>query len=161
MLAMLKGIMASGSAAADIVEVFLFEFRYFMKRRIVMKFLTVVCLFCFSVAAFGNDTGKPTLAEPAGATSILVSDKAPAAATAEAPKQTATVVVAAPASEDARVRRRAFGRGYVLVKHTVTDGSSSTTREVVDECCNVVRSRTVTKSKCDCRDCKCNRCDCK
>jgi hypothetical protein len=53
--------------------------------------------------------------------------------------------------EDCNIRRRGlFRRGYVVTKHTVSNDSVSTTREVLDGCCNFVRSRTVTKSKCSC-----------
>lgn len=53
--------------------------------------------------------------------------------------------------ENCNIRRRGlFRRGYVITKHMVSNDSVSTTREVLDGCCNVVRSKTVTKSKCDC-----------
>jgi len=119
-----------------------------------MKFLIAVCLFCVSFAAFGED------ASLAGTTSVLVtSDKSAQEA------KTVTAAVAASdecSSSDCRVRRRALGRGYVVVKHSVSGNTTTSTREVVDNCCNTVRAKTVTKTKCDCcRDCKCNRCNCK
>jgi hypothetical protein len=63
---------------------------------------------------------------------------------------------------DCRIRRRGlFGRrGYVVVKHTVGNGATSTTREIIDGCCNTIRSTTVTKTKCGSCDCSC-KCNCK
>jgi hypothetical protein len=54
---------------------------------------------------------------------------------------------------DTHIRRRGlFRRGYVVVTHTVGN-TVSTTREVLDDCCNVLRSRTVTKQCQDRYDC--------
>lgn len=53
--------------------------------------------------------------------------------------------------ENCNIRRRGlFRKGYIVTKHTVSDESISTTREVLNGCCDVVRSKTVTKTKCDC-----------
>ena len=66
-----------------------------------------------------------------------------------------SVVVAAEetSATDTHIRRRGlFGRRYIVVTHTVSSGETSTKREVVDGCCNTVRSRTVTRtgSTCNC-----------
>ena len=122
-----------------------------------MKFLIAACLFCFSFVAVGDEVA-PSLA---GTTSVLVSEKAAPAAETKAAEVKATVVAVEEGCSDCRTRRRAFNRGYVVVKRSVSGNSSTTSREVVDNCCNTVRSRTVTKTKCGCRDCKCDRCDCK
>jgi hypothetical protein len=73
---------------------------------------------------------------------------------------TETVVVAFEVCSECNVRSRVFNRGYVVTKKTVSADSSTRTREVLDSCCNTLRSRTVTKVKCDCVDCKCDRCEC-
>lgn len=109
-----------------------------------MKSLIAVCLFCISIAAFGEDTSL------AGTTSVLTTEKA-AAATQETATATAVVVSEECTSSDCRVRRRVLGRGYVVVKHSVSGNTATTTREVVDGCCNTVRVRAVTKTKCACR----------
>lgn len=55
---------------------------------------------------------------------------------------------------DTHIRRRGLlRRGYVVVTHTIGN-TASTTREVLDGCCNVLRSRTVTK-QCQ-NNCNCN-----
>lgn len=71
-----------------------------------------------------------------------------------------TVVVTPDGCSECNVRSRAFNRGYVVTKKSVSTNSSTRTREVLDPCCNTVRSRTVTKVKCNCRDCSCDRCEC-
>lgn len=71
-----------------------------------------------------------------------------------------TVVVTPEGCSECSVRPRAFNRGYVVTKKSVSANSSTRTREVLDSCCNTLRSRTVTKVKCDCVDCKCDRCEC-
>ena len=94
------------------------------------KILMLCCLAGFAVPSFA---GEPTPAEPQ---SVVVSTDGGDVAT------------------DTHIRRRGLlRRGYVVVKHTVGATVASTTREVLDGCCKVVRSRTVTKScagSCNC-----------
>ena len=92
-----------------------------------MKVLFGLILSVFAVSAFAGE--EPTLAEPQ---SVVVKESCCCD------------------SSDCRIRRKGlFGRrGYVVVRHTVSDGCCSTTREVVDRCCNTVRS--VTKTTCSC-----------
>ena len=98
-----------------------------------MKIFLALVLCYFATVAYGGESkDAPTLAaEPQ---SVLVK-------TEEA------------SATDTHIRRRGlFGRRYVVVTHTVTSGETSTTREVVNGCCNTVRSRTVTRtgSACNC-----------
>lgn len=94
-------------------------------------FLTLLFL-GISTVAFGGET--PTPAAPVEQ-SVVVENAADDVVT------------------DTHIRRRGlFRRGYVVVKHTVGK-TASTTREVLDGCCNVLRSRTVTRG---CQDnCSC------
>lgn len=102
-----------------------------------MRIFAALILSVFAVSAFAGET--PTPAEPQ---SVVVVNES------------------CDSCSDCRIRRRGlFGRrGYVVVKHTVSNGSVSTTREVIDGCCNTVRSTTVTKTRCNTCDCakKCN-----
>ena len=104
-----------------------------------MRIFVALILSAFAVSAFAGEA--PTPAEPQ---SVVVAKES------------------CDSCSDCRIRRRGlFGRrGYVVVKHSVSDGCVSTTREIIDGCCNTVRSTTVTKTRCNSCDCKC-KCDCK
>jgi hypothetical protein len=114
-------------------------FDNFNFRRIYMKTFLTLVLFSATTVAFGGET--PTPAEPQ---SVVVKDAG---------------CNCSSTAEDTHIRRRGlFGRrGYVVVKHTVGDGTASTTREIIDGCCNTVRSRTVTRSSCKCCTCNCSK----
>jgi len=100
-----------------------------------MRLFLALILSVASVSAFAGES--PTPAEPQ---SVMVKEDCSSCS-------------------DCRIRRRGlFGRrGYVVVKHSVSDGCCSTTREIIDGCCNTVRSTTVTKSRTvTCNNGKCN-----
>ena len=104
-----------------------------------MRIFVALILSAFAVSAFAGEA--PTPAEPQ---SVVVAKES------------------CDSCSDCRIRRRGlFGRrGYVVVKHSVSDGCCSTTREIIDGCCNTVRSTTVTKRSCN--TCNCNSsCNCK
>ncbi len=105
-----------------------------------MKEMFFTVAVCFSTMTFA---GEPT----------------PAPAPADTTKSVLVDSQCDEVCSDCRIRRRGliFRRGYVVVKHTVSSNSSSTTREVIDNCCNLVRSKTVTRSNCSC-NCSCNCC---
>jgi len=104
-----------------------------------MRIFVALILSAFAVSAFAGES--PTPAEPQ---SVVVAKES------------------CDSCSDCRIRRRGlFGRrGYVVVKHSVSDGCCSTTREIIDGCCNTVRSTTVTKRSCNPCDCNC-KCNCK
>ena len=104
-----------------------------------MRIFVALILSAFAVSAFAGES--PTPAEPQ---SVVVASES------------------CDSCSDCRIRRRGlFGRrGYVVVKHTVADGSVSTTREIIDGCCNTVCSKTVTKTRCNTCDCA-KKCNCK
>jgi len=110
-------------------------FDNFNFRRIYMKTFLTLVLFSAASVAFAGET--PTPAEPQ---SVVVND---CGCDSEC--------------SDCHIRRRGlFGRrGYVVVKHTVSKNCASTTREIIDGCCNTIRSRTVTRSSCPCNTCNC------
>lgn len=108
----------------------------------IVKSFVLFGLFFVSGVVLGDEVkSEPSLE---GTQSVLVGE-----AGAQAPAGVDQVC------SDCKVRRRAFGRGYVVLKHEVSNNLSSTTREVLDSCCNRVRSRTVAKTKCDCNPCGC------
>lgn len=87
----------------------------------------------FVTTCFG---GEPIPAEP---TSVGIIDNA------------ATNTVCS----DCNIRRRSILRnGYVINNNELTSNSFSTTRSVIDNRNNTVRSRTVTKSFCNSGKCK-------
>jgi hypothetical protein len=95
-----------------------------------MRIFVALILSAFAVSAFAGEA--PTPAEPQ---SVVVAKES------------------YDSCSDCYIRRRGlFGRrGYVVVQNTITDDSVSTTRQVIDGCCNTVRSTTVTKNKCNCK----------
>lgn len=95
-----------------------------------MKIVLVLILSMFTVTSFATETTTPV------EQSVVVENAADDVVT------------------DTHIRRRGLlRRGYVVVTHTVGN-TVSTTREVLDGCCNVLRSRTVTK-QCQ-NNCNCN-----
>jgi hypothetical protein len=81
--------------------------------------------------------GEPTSAEPTISVEIV--------------ENTGTNVVCS----DCNIRRRNIVRnGYVITNHELTNNSVSTTRSLIDNRNNTVRSRTVTKNFCNNGKCK-------
>jgi hypothetical protein len=98
-----------------------------MKYSILSLFILGLATTCFG--------GEPTLAEPI---SVVVVDN-----------ETTN-----PVCRDCNIRRRGILRnGYVVTSHELTSNSSSTTRSVIDNRNNTVRSRIVTKSFCNSGKC--------
>jgi hypothetical protein len=100
-----------------------------MKYSILSFFILSLTTACFG--------GEPTSVEPTANVGIV--------------ENTGTNVVCS----DCNIRRRNIVRnGYVLTNHELTTNSISTTRSVIDNKNNIVRSRTVTKNFCNNGKCK-------
>lgn len=100
-----------------------------------MRVFVALILSVFAVSAFAGEAPSP--AEPQ---SVVVTKES------------------CDSCSDCRIRSRGLcgRRGYVVVQHSVSsNGSVSKTREVLDGCCNTIRSTTVTRQSCDTGNCNC------
>lgn len=102
-----------------------------------MKIFVALILSAFAITAFAGES--PTAPETK---SVVVSSNCDSCS-----------------SCDCRVRRGLFGRRYYIRSYdSCSDQNGSTyarTRTVTDGCCNVLRSRTVSKTVCNGDTCNC------